>query len=120
MCCMVNELTVKEQLLYEIGDPARYITPDVIVDFTSLQLRETGDNRVEVTGARGHPPTDTYKVSASYRDGFRLTTSLIYSAPDRSEEHTSELQSRGHLVCRLLLEKKNSGLWLPADGTILW
>lgn len=79
---LVNELTVKEQLLYEIGDPARYITPDVIVDFTSLQLRETGDNRVEVTGARGHPPTDTYKVSASYRDGFRLTTSLIYSAPD--------------------------------------
>jgi acyclic terpene utilization AtuA family protein len=67
---VVNERTVKEQLLYEIGDPDNYLSPDVTVSFLSLQVREERKNRVRVSGAKGHPATSSYKVSASYRDGF--------------------------------------------------
>ena len=67
---VVNERTVKEQLLYEIGDPDNYLSPDVTVSFLSLQVREERKNRVRVSGARGRPATSSYKVSASYRDGF--------------------------------------------------
>lgn len=79
---LVSAMTVKEQLLYEIGDPAEYITPDVIADFTSIQVEETGKNRVKVTGIKGHPDTPTYKVSASYNDGYKLFASLVYCWPD--------------------------------------
>jgi hypothetical protein len=67
---VVNERTVKEQLLYEIGDPDNYLSPDITVSFLSLQVREVGKNRVRVSGARGRPATSSYKVSASYHDGF--------------------------------------------------
>jgi hypothetical protein len=67
---VINERTVKEQLLYEIGDPDNYLSPDVTVSFLSLQVREEKKNRVRVSGAQGRPPTSSYKVSASYRDGF--------------------------------------------------
>ncbi len=67
---VVNERTVKEQLLYEIGDPDNYLSPDVTVSFLSLEVREERKNRVRVSGARGRSPTSSYKVSASYRDGF--------------------------------------------------
>jgi hypothetical protein len=67
---VVNERTVKEQLLYEIGDPDNYLSPDVTVSFLSLQVREERKDRVRVSGARGRSPTTSYKVSASYRDGF--------------------------------------------------
>jgi len=63
--------TVKEQLLYEIGDPDAYLSPDVTVSFLSLSLKESGLNRIQVTGARGKAPIGTYKVSATYRDGFK-------------------------------------------------
>ncbi len=79
---LVNEMTVKEQLLYEIGDPSEYITPDVIADFTSIKVEETAPNRVKVTGIKGHPDTPTYKVSASYNDGFKLSSTLVYCWPD--------------------------------------
>lgn len=79
---LVSEMTVKEQLLYEIGDPAEYITPDVIADFTSIHLEEAGKNRVKVTGIKGTPDTPTYKVSASYNDGYKLSATLVYSWPD--------------------------------------
>jgi len=67
---VVNERTVKEQLLYEIGDPANYLSPDITVSFLSLQVREERKNRVRVSGAEGRPATSSYKVSASYHDGF--------------------------------------------------
>jgi hypothetical protein len=67
----VNELTVKEQLVYEIGDPARYLSPDVAVSFLSLKVEDPGNDRVRVSGARGSPAPATYKVSATYRDGYR-------------------------------------------------
>lgn len=79
---LVSAMTVKEQLLYEIGDPAEYITPDVIADFTSIHVEETEKNRVKVTGIKGHPDTPTYKVSASYNDGYKLFATLVYCWPD--------------------------------------
>lgn len=78
---LVSEMTVKEQLLYEIGDPAEYITPDCIADFTTVNLEQAGDNRVRVYGIEGRPETPTYKVSASYNDGYKLSSTLVYSWP---------------------------------------
>lgn len=78
---LVSEMTVKEQLLYEIGDPAEYITPDCIADFTTVNLEPAGDNRVRVYGIEGRPETPTYKVSASYNDGYKLSSTLVYSWP---------------------------------------
>lgn len=72
----VNEQTVKEQLVYEIGDPARYLSPDVCVSFLALQVRTLSPNRVHVSGAIGTPKPSTLKVSATYRDGFRAAGSL--------------------------------------------
>lgn len=78
---LIDEMTVKEQLLYEIGDPTEYITPDVIADFTSVQLEQADKDRVKVSGIKGRPETDTYKISASYKDGYKLSTTLVYSWP---------------------------------------
>lgn len=79
---LVSEMTVKEQLLYEIGDPAEYITPDCIADFTSIQLQQEGINRVKIWGIKGRPDTPTYKISASYIDGYKISSSLVYSWPE--------------------------------------
>ncbi len=77
----VNRETVSEQLLYEVGDPAAYLTPDVTADFTSVTLTETGRDVVEVRGARGRPATDSYKVSVAYRDGFTASGTLVILGP---------------------------------------
>lgn len=79
---LVSEMTVKEQLLYEIGDPKEYITPDCIADFTSIQIKQYGKDRVKVWGIKGRPDTPTYKISASYTDGYKLSSTLVYSWPD--------------------------------------
>ena len=79
---LVSEMTVKEQLLYEIGDPSSYITPDVIADFTSIRLAQEGENRVRVFGITGKPETPTYKISASFNDGYKLSSTLVYCWPD--------------------------------------
>lgn len=78
---LVSVETVSEQLLYEIGDPQRYITPDCIADFTSISLEAVGKNRVRVFGIKGKPATDTYKVSCSYMDGYSAAATLTYSYP---------------------------------------
>ena len=78
----VNRETVTEQLLYEVGDPAAYLTPDVTADFTSVTLTETDMDTVEVRGARGQPATDSYKVSIAYRDGFMASGTLVLLGPD--------------------------------------
>ncbi|AMV19422.1 acyclic terpene utilization AtuA family protein [Planctomyces sp. SH-PL14] len=72
----VTELVVKEQLVYEIGDPGRYLSPDVTVSFLGLTVTDQGGDRVLVTGARGSPAPDRLKVSATYRDGFRAAGTL--------------------------------------------
>ncbi len=78
--------TVKEQLLYELGDPQRYITPDCIADFTTIKLHDDGRDRVRVTGIRGSAPTPTLKVSLSYHDGWKAIGSLVYSWPEAREK----------------------------------
>lgn len=74
--------SVAEQLLYEIGDPGAYMVPDVVCDFTGVEMREIGDNLVRVSGARGLPPTATYKVSATYRDGYRSQALMVIGGID--------------------------------------
>jgi hypothetical protein len=74
--------SVTEQLVYEMGDPHSYITPDVVADFTSIHLESGGDNRVRVFGIKGRPPTDKLKVSIAYRAGFKAVGTLVYSWPD--------------------------------------
>lgn len=79
---LVSVETVSEQLLYEIGDPKEYITPDCVADFTSIHLDQEGKDRVKVYGISGRPATEFYKVSMSYDDGFSAFSTLTYSAPD--------------------------------------
>ena len=73
--------TVAEQLLYEIGDPMSYITPDCVADFTSIKLEDLGNDRVKMYDVKGFPETEFYKVSCSYSDGFSAISSLTYSWP---------------------------------------
>jgi hypothetical protein len=82
----VTWATVTEQLVYEMGNPTDYITPDVIADFSTIQLEDLGDNRVRVHGVRGRPRTDQLKVSIAYRAGFKATGSLTYAWPDAHEK----------------------------------
>ncbi len=94
---LVNLKTVKEQLLYEIGDPSEYITPDVIADFTTIKLEDAGKDKVKVTGIKGKPDTPTYKISASYNDGYKLSATLVYSWPDalkKAEKGAEILENR--------------------------
>ncbi len=78
----VSRATVTEQLLYEIGDPARYLTPDVSADFRGLEVIDEGRDRVAVGGARGTPPPDSLKVTVVYRDGWRAVGLALISGPD--------------------------------------
>ena len=73
---LVSVGTVAEQLMYEISDPQAYMVPDVACDFSGIELRDVGPNRVRVSGARGYPPTATYKLCTSYDDGWRAVAYL--------------------------------------------
>jgi hypothetical protein len=73
--------TIAEQLVYEIGDPKQYITPDCVADFTSIKLEEIGKDRVKVYNVKGKPETEFYKVSCSYHSGYSATGTLTYSWP---------------------------------------
>jgi hypothetical protein len=79
---LVNSRTVKEQLLYEIGNPKVYISPDVIADFTSFTLEDAGKDRVLVKNARGQKPTSHLKVSVTYDAGYKVIAPLVVSGPD--------------------------------------
>ena len=82
----VSVQTVTEQLVYEMGDPHSYITPDVVADFTTIKLTPAGDDRVLVSGIKGRPPTDKLKVSVAYRAGFKAIGTLVYAWPDALEK----------------------------------
>ena len=77
----VSLASVKEQLVYEVGDPRAYFTPDVIADFTSVQLMQQGPDRVLVSGAKGLPRPDQLKASISYHWGYKASGTLVYGPP---------------------------------------
>jgi hypothetical protein len=78
----ISVQSVSEQLVYEMGDPHSYITPDVVADFTTIQLAPDGPDRVRVFGIQGRPATDKLKVSIAYRAGFKAVGTLVYAWPD--------------------------------------
>lgn len=83
---LVNIETVTSQLLYEMGDPSTYITPDVVADFTSVRLQQQEGDRVRVHGVRGSSATDFFKVSISYRNGYKAVGQLAIAGPDAVEK----------------------------------
>jgi len=94
---VVSVASVAEQLLYEMGDPRSYITPDGIADFTTVGLAPAGPDRVRVSGIRGRPPTDSLKVSVAYRYGYKAVGTLVYAWPDahrKAREADRVLRSR--------------------------
>jgi hypothetical protein len=82
----VNIQSVSEQLLYEMGDPKSYITPDVVADFSSIRVAADGGDRVKVFGITGAPCTEFYKVSIAYSAGWKAVGTLVYSWPDAYEK----------------------------------
>ncbi len=82
----VSVATVTEQLVYEMGDPREYITPDAIADFTTIRLEQEAPDRVRVSGVRGRPRTDRLKVSISYSAGYKAVGTLVYAWPDAVEK----------------------------------
>eukprot|EP01034_Spumella_vulgaris_P033150 gene33150-40905_t len=93
----VTVATCTEQLLYEIENPARYLQPDVVADFSQVQLTQVGPDRVQVTGGNGHPCTDTFKVTLGYRDGFIGEGQMSYAGPGA--------QARGQLALDLVRQR---------------
>jgi len=85
-CGAVTRRTVIEQLVYEIGDPRHYLTPDVDCDFTSVEVHEIAPNRASVRGATGNPAPENYKVSLAYRDGWMASGQLLVYGPDCREK----------------------------------
>ncbi|HTT42762.1 MAG TPA: acyclic terpene utilization AtuA family protein [Steroidobacteraceae bacterium] len=81
----VSEATVAEQITYEVHDPARYVLPDVVCDWSAIRLQDLGSDRVRVLGARGRAPTGDYKVSLTYADGYRCTATLLVAGPEAAE-----------------------------------
>jgi hypothetical protein len=107
---LVTRGTVREQLLYEMGDPHAYLTPDCVADFTTIQLEPDGSDRVRVSGVRGRAPTPFLKVSAAYADGFKASGALIVSGPDARAK-----AQRLAEICwsRLAAELDRAGLGQP-------
>lgn len=102
--------TVKEQLLYEIGDPDHYLSPDVTLSLLQLQLQDLGQDRVQVTGAKGRPPPQTYKVSATYRDGFKVEGMIAIYGPKAIE--------KAELCGQLLLKRMQEAGLSPERSNI--
>lgn len=119
---VVNLATVKEQLVYEIGDPARYVSPDVCVSFLDLELEECGDNRVAVRGAHGTARPTTLKVSATYRDGFRAAAMLTIVGGRSAEKAKrcgeivfERLRDAGHVYRDTIIECLGYGGSVPVQ-----
>jgi hypothetical protein len=83
---LVTTAVIAEQMLYEIGDPQRYLLPDVSCDFSQVKLEQLGEHRVRVQGARGLAPGPAYKVSSTYMDGFRCNAQLTIVGLDAARK----------------------------------
>ncbi|MES2790695.1 MAG: acyclic terpene utilization AtuA family protein [Planctomycetota bacterium] len=112
--------TVAEQLIYEIGDPQHYLTPDVDVDFSQVRLTQTGTDRVEVSGAIGAPAPPTYKDSMAYRDGYMATGTLVIYGPNATQRARQcgemllqRVRRAGHVLARTNIECLGSGQVVP-------
>lgn len=94
---LVSVETVKEQLVYEMGNPEQYISPDVIADFTSISIKEDSANKVFIQGIKGYPSTSYLKISMTYKDGLKAGSSIIISGPDaikKADKFSEILQTR--------------------------
>ncbi len=117
---IVNIETIGEQLLYEVADPSRYLTPDTVADFSQIELQQQGPNRVAVLKGNGHPPTDTYKVSAAYRDGFMSSGTLVIAGPKAVQKAQfagqvilDRLKLAGYEYAQTLIETLGGGSCVP-------
>jgi len=97
--------SVAEQMVYEIGDPQAYILPDVVCDFSQVEMKLVGDQKVKVSGTKGSKPTDTLKVSATYFDGFRLVCGVTIRGFDAEGKARKTLESVLRRTRRMLKEK---------------
>ena len=119
----VNLETVAEQLLYEVADPARYYTPDVIADFTTPTFRSVGKDLVDCRDAVAHPASDSYKVSVAYRDGFAAAGTLVMPGPNAAAKANrsgaillDRLRQSGITFEHSLVEALGSGDCVPGVG----
>jgi hypothetical protein len=116
----VDRRAVVEQLVYEIGDPRHYLTPDVDVDFTTAEVHDLGNDRVAVSGATGRRPPDSYKVSLAYRDGYMASGQLLVygddcvaKARECGEIILAQLEQSGRRPARANLELLGTGAGVP-------
>jgi hypothetical protein len=116
----VTRRTVVEQLVYEIGDPQHYLTPDVNCDFTTVEVEDLGQDRVQVRGATGRPATSTYKVSLAYRDGWMASGTLLVYGPDCREKSEAcgriileRCKLAGYELARTNVELLGAGAGVP-------
>jgi hypothetical protein len=100
---LVTPATIAEQIVYEVGDPRRYILPDVTADWSAVRLEQVGPDRVRVAGARGAAPTDSYKVSATFADGYRAQVTMMIvgrEAKERAQATAKAILARAERLMR--------------------
>jgi len=122
---LVTAASVKEQLLYEIGDPRAYVTPDCLADFTSIRLEDEGNDRVAISGVRGRPAPATLKVSCVYAAGWKVSGQITYCWPEaraKAQAAAELLRKRtetvtGSVFDEWLAECVGGGVLFPSLGT---